>query len=187
MLYHVDYSQNIYKIMQDGIENAMLLPHKMATKIFKEISKDGVAALFEIKTEGSGTYVAPENIRLIDPYELGIANKLSHNIYTLYKANNTYIIDKINKVASLLVDSGNKDLADYLSIALNVSLNKKAINTKLTYNNIVNKLGKDSAGKKKLFESLYKTAYSKCVEAKVDNPQNVAIMVVARDMGIDAT
>jgi len=173
MGYHVDYSANIYNVIQNGIETELNTTKEVFKKA-EEISKTGIPAIFNV-SNGSA--------ELIDPYEIGLNNKASHCVYMLYKENTNHTTNKIKKIAESITKSGNDDLSDYLYLAMSFSKNKKQKNIYSIYSKIFEELKKESKPKARMFEFIYKTASEAAVAEGIDNVDNIALMSAMQRVG----
>jgi len=128
--YLIKDSKEIYSVLQNGLEDGLsVYSIDSLDKPFEEASKSYVPCVFEIDDSDVKKFtnfaltsnVDYNNITLMDPNEVGIDDAASSIVYKLYKANNKGVKDNINKIASDLRESGNRDLSDYLLLVNKLS------------------------------------------------------------------
>lgn len=120
MTYYIDDSNYMYVYLDKGIE-FFDCEKTAATKeeVYNIVKNaDYVPAIFDCHND---------NIKLVDPRELGITDKATCFAFDTYKFGTETIINKIQKVANSLAEK-NKDLSDYLNIVLKEATNKKSHN-----------------------------------------------------------
>jgi len=172
--YYIDSYKNAYAVIRNGItKSANLYNKNEIIKAFEEQAENRVLAVFEINES--------EAVSLVDPYDIGIFNKLSHYMYLIHDSHNNYIAEKIDKVAAELSKKGHADLSNFLNLATNIALNKSRSN--MDVDSFVEKMGSEDSAKGKLFKKIYNEMYSEAKAQGLDNPQKLATMSALKIIG----
>jgi hypothetical protein len=172
--YYIESYKNVYDVISNGIGKSAILYNKdEIIKAFEEQSENRILAVFEVDES---------NITLVDPYELGIFNKLSHCLYSIHIGHDNYIMEKIKKVSSNLNKKGHSDLSEFLNLTTNISLKKSG---SIDIDSFVQKLGEESEAKAGLFKKIYDEMYLKAKSKHLDNPIKLAAMSALKIMGLN--
>jgi len=129
--YLLKNSKDIYSILQNGIKSeSVAYSIGEISEAFESMKKEYVPCILEVQASSVTSFSkfalsksSSQDIKVVNPKDVGIDDPASNIAYNLYSANNKFIKSKIENVA-LSLTSDNKDLADYLKLTSKLSFDE---------------------------------------------------------------